>query len=79
MRPGHLAPDDADLGAAHLLLSPVDIRNLLAKVEAVFLVNPQSSASWHMVRATYLAAAVSSTPSIFTRLVLGWTVWRPRW
>jgi hypothetical protein len=39
--PGHLAPDDADLGAAHLLLTPVDIRNPLAQVEAVSRVNPR--------------------------------------
>jgi hypothetical protein len=35
MRPGDLAPDHTDLGAADLLLSPVDIRNPLAKVKAV--------------------------------------------
>jgi hypothetical protein len=39
MWPGHLAPDDPDLGAAHLLLAPVDIRNLLAEVEAASRVN----------------------------------------
>lgn len=32
---GNLAPDNADLSAANLLLTPVDERNLLAKVEAV--------------------------------------------
>lgn len=34
MGPGDLAPDHPDLGAADLLLSPVDIGDLLAKVEA---------------------------------------------
>lgn len=42
MRPGDLAPDDADLGAADLLLAPVDVRDLLAKVEAVSQVNVPS-------------------------------------
>jgi hypothetical protein len=31
--PRHLAPDDADLGAAHLLLTPVDVRDLLTGIE----------------------------------------------
>lgn len=44
MRPGHLAPDDADLGAAHLLLTPVDIRNPLSQVEAISRVNSRPSA-----------------------------------
>lgn len=35
MRAGDLAPDHADLGAADLLLSPVDVGDLLAEVEAV--------------------------------------------
>jgi hypothetical protein len=39
MWPRHLAPNDADLGAAHLLLAPVDIRHLLAQVEAAHRVN----------------------------------------
>lgn len=43
MWPRHLAPDDADLGAAHLLLAPVDIRDPLAGIEAVFRVNPRPS------------------------------------
>jgi hypothetical protein len=34
MGPGDLSPDHPDLGAADLLLSPVDIGDLLAKVEA---------------------------------------------
>ena len=33
VRAGDLAPDDADLGAADLLLSLVDVGNTLAKVE----------------------------------------------
>jgi len=41
--PRHLAPDDPDLGAAHLLLAPIDIRNPLAGIEAVFRVNPRPS------------------------------------
>lgn len=35
VRAGDLAPDDADLGAANLLLGLVDKRDLLAEVEAV--------------------------------------------
>lgn len=78
MWPRHLAPDDADLGAAHLLLTPVDIGDPLAGVEAViprqslFLRHP------NIGLVTYLAAAVSSTPSILIRLVLAWVVWRLR-
>lgn len=34
MRPGNLAPDDADLGAADLLLATVDVGNALAVVES---------------------------------------------
>lgn len=37
MWPGDLAPDDTDLGAPDLLLTPVDVGNSLAKVEAVIL------------------------------------------
>jgi hypothetical protein len=33
VRPGDLAPDDADLGAADLLLATVDVGNALAVVE----------------------------------------------
>lgn len=33
VRAGDLAPDDADLGTADLLLAPVDESNLLSKVE----------------------------------------------
>lgn len=39
MRSGDLAPDHADLGSTDLLLATVDICDLLAKVEAVSLVN----------------------------------------
>ena len=46
MWPCHLAPDDADLGAAHLLLTPVDIRDLLAQVEAASFVNDGPPARW---------------------------------
>lgn len=35
MRTSDLAPDDADLGATNLLLGLVDVRHLLAEVEAV--------------------------------------------
>lgn len=35
MRAGDLAPDDADLGTADLLLAPVDESNLLSEVEAI--------------------------------------------
>ena len=79
MWPCHLAPDDADLGAAHLLLAPVDIRDLLAQVEAVSFVNDGPLARWDPACETYLAPGVSSTPSILMRLVLGWVLWRPRW
>jgi hypothetical protein len=33
VRPGNLAPDDADLGTADLLGSPVNVGNLLSEVE----------------------------------------------
>jgi len=33
VRSGNLAPDHADLGAANLLLAPVNIGDLLAEVE----------------------------------------------
>ena len=35
VRPSDLAPDHSDLGAADLLLRLVDVRDLLAKVEAI--------------------------------------------
>lgn len=73
MRPGDLAPDHADLGATNLLLAAVDIGDALAEVEAVSPVNIHH----RVVRnkfTTYLAAAVSSTPSILIKLVLGWVV-----
>lgn len=44
MRPGDLAPDHANLGSADLLLSLVDIRDLLAEVEAIV----NASASEHI-------------------------------
>jgi hypothetical protein len=55
MWPCHLAPDNADLGAAHLLLALIDIGNPLAEVEAVSFVNHHPSAcrrlatkrTWH--------------------------------
>lgn len=74
MWPGDLAPDDADLGSTDFLLAAVDIGDLLAKVEAI-VENSQytqthvSSGSHSQV--TYLAAGVSSTPSILIRLVPG--------
>lgn len=34
VRPGNLAPDDADLGSPDLLLGTVDVGDLLAEVEA---------------------------------------------
>lgn len=73
VRPGNLAPDHADLGAADLLLAAVDIGDALAKVEAVFPVNIHHRVVPHEF-STYLAAAVSSTPSILIKLVLGWVV-----
>jgi hypothetical protein len=80
MGPGNLAPDHTDLGATDLLLSPVDIGNLLAKVEARITVsNGFLMLSRCVLGETYLAAGVSSTPSILMRLVLEWVVWRPRW
>jgi hypothetical protein len=36
VRTGNLAPDDADLGTADLLLALVDVGNLLSEVEAIF-------------------------------------------
>lgn len=85
MRAGDLAPDDPDLGSADLLVGAVDVGNLLAEVEAAHTmsvrVSPTDSAfpaSRHVLAAAYLAALVSSTPSILIRLVPGWVVWRPR-
>ena len=40
---GDLAPDHSDLGAADLLLRLVDVRDLLAKVEAVCVRRVSSS------------------------------------
>ena len=85
MRPGDLAPDDADLGAPDLLLAPVDVGDLLAKVEAAHdgqhirrvPLGPQSPPSIASAE-TYLAALVLSTPSILIRLVPGWVTWRER-
>lgn len=80
MRAGDLAPDDADLGATDLLLGLVDVRNLLAKVEAVLFCSSESGMqSQHRILATYLAASVLSTPSILIRLVDGWVTCRERW
>lgn len=78
VRAGNLAPDDAELGAANLLLGLVDVGDLLAEVEAVSsrqLRLASRCSGWK----TYLAALVSSTPSILIRLVLGCVVWRLRW
>lgn len=67
VRPGDLAPDDADLGSPDFLLGAVDVGDLLSGVEtrqeiSTLLRNPT-------IAKTYVAALVSSTPSIFTRLV----------
>lgn len=71
VRPGDLAPDHTDLGATDLLLSPVDIGNLLAEVEARTTVSDGLRiSSGCILVVTYLAAGVSSTPSILMRLVL---------
>lgn len=79
MRAGDLAPDDADLAAADLLLATVDESNTLAEVEAAkrnatlvhrlgeFLVSVRGVS-------TYLAPLTSSTPSILIRLVPGWVM-----
>lgn len=47
MRAGDLAPDHSDLGAANLLLSLVDVRNLLAEVEAVLWSDAAASQRWY--------------------------------
>jgi hypothetical protein len=79
VRAGDLAPDHADLGAADLLLAPVDIGDLLAEVEAIFLCQQAVGVyiSYRRVK-TYLAAGVSSTPSILIKLISGWVFRRPR-
>ncbi len=77
VRAGDLAPDHTDLGPANLLLSPVDVRDLLAKVEAYSRVSRCPEAQVECP--TYLAALVSSTPSILIKLVWGVLVRRPRW
>lgn len=86
VRAGDLAPDDPDLGSADLLVGAVDVGNLLAKVEAAHNMSvrvPPADAAYpasrHVLVAAYLAALVSSTPSILIRLVPGCVVWRPRW
>jgi hypothetical protein len=67
--PGNLAPDNANLGAADLLLSAVDVGDLLAEVEAGKL---SALSFWSRgIGEPYLAALVSSTPSILIRLVPG--------
>lgn len=75
MRAGDLAPDDADLGTADLLLGLVDVGDLLAEVEAALIlatVRVGRCEGEGVERVTYLAALVSSTPSILIRLVLEW-------
>lgn len=42
MRPGDLAPDDANLRSTDLLLGPVDVGDLLAQVEAIVVVRTRS-------------------------------------
>ncbi len=71
MGTGNLAPDHTDLGSTNLLLSPVNVRNLLAKVEAVSAPVSVISHSPCYWAKTHLAALVSSTPSILIKLVLG--------
>lgn len=75
MWPRHLAPDDPDLGSSDFPLCAVDECDLLAKVEAV----RGQSMSECSRGASYLAAFVSSTPSILIRLVPGVVLRLPRW
>lgn len=82
MGAGDLAPDHSDLGTADLLLSLVDVGDLLAEIEAAWLSEPGTHAHRQVqkvVLTTYLAASVLSTPSILIRLVLGWVTCRLRW
>lgn len=78
VRAGDLAPDHANLGSTDLLLGLVDVRNLLAEVEAVSLSADDAPSLGEALR-TYLAAGVSSTPSILIKLVLGRVLCRERW
>lgn len=78
VRAGDLAPNHANLRSADLLLGLVDVCNLLAEVEAVRLLDVDSSSLGEAQR-TYLAAEVSSTPSILIKLVLGRVLCRERW
>ena len=75
---GDPAPDHTDLRSANLLLCPVNVRDLLAKVEAVFFSRQHGPPESNKQDKTHLAALVSSTPSILIKLVLGWVVRRPR-
>lgn len=77
MWPGDLAPDHADLGTADLLLAPVDVSDLLSEVEATDKSQLKALAKEY-IGVSYLAALVSSTPSILIRLVPGLVVWRER-
>lgn len=71
MGAGDLAPDHADLGAADLAGCAVDVGDLLAKVEAAEDSQFRQSRYSSSGSKTYLAALVSSTPSILMRLVPG--------
>lgn len=74
---GDLSPDDADLGATDLSLRAVDEGNLLTEVEAV--TGQRQFSSPVPTVSTYLAALVSSTPSILIKLVPGVVMRLPRW
>lgn len=78
---GNLSPDNSDLGSSNLSLRTVDESDLLAEVETGFTVSIVGSHSQHFVppRETYVAALVSSTPSILIKLVPGVVLRLPRW
>jgi hypothetical protein len=75
---GDLAPDDADPGAADLLLGLVHVGDLLAEVEAVLRIS-NSAMLGVKTGYSYFAASVLSTPSILMRLVAECVTWRERW
>ena len=81
MRASNLAPDNADLGASDLFLSPVNIGDLLAAIETkpeVSGYNEVVFALFSPTSSTYLAAEVLSTPSILIKLVPGCVTLRER-
>jgi len=77
MWPSDLAPNNSDLWSSDLFLRTVNESNLLSEVEAEITVSIFSCQSQTLQ--TYFAALVSSTPSIWIKLVFGLVLRLPRW